>query len=139
MEDKYIGSYDPCDGANGELTAGSMHLNPASIAKVCYTDLMSLDLVVKEILAQLKDHIKKGANLRVLFKVGKLVSKGGQLTFKSLGESNGDTHSRTFSTMSPYTRADNPIKNAMSSRKSTDNHSVMTPSIGPGKLRSMSS
>lgn len=54
-----------------------MHLNLQSVAKVCYTDLMTVDLVVKEMIAQIKQNLKYGANLRILFKVGKLISRGG--------------------------------------------------------------
>lgn len=74
---KYIGSYDPIDVSSQPILSKTMHLNLQSVAKVCYTDLISVDLIIREIMSQIKEFAMRGANLRILFSVGKLVSKAG--------------------------------------------------------------
>jgi hypothetical protein len=43
-------------------------------------------MILKEIVAQLRVQIKKGVNLRVMFKVGKLIFKNGLITWKPFNE-----------------------------------------------------
>jgi len=62
---------------------GVRPLNYASIAKVCDTDILTIQLLVKEIVAQMKHQLKAGAALRLQFKVGKLLSRAGQLEWRS--------------------------------------------------------
>jgi hypothetical protein len=45
-----ISKYDPIQG-EGQNINGLQHINLASIAKVCETDILSIELVIKEIVA----------------------------------------------------------------------------------------
>lgn len=47
-----ISLYDPIQGEGN--VHGMQHINLASIAKVCDSDILSIELVLKEILAQIK-------------------------------------------------------------------------------------
>ena len=47
------GVFDPSLGEH-QLIHGLMHLNLLSIAKVCSTDVLTIEMVLKEIIAQLK-------------------------------------------------------------------------------------
>jgi hypothetical protein len=51
----------------------------ASVARVCDTDIISVEMIVKEIAAQIKYQIQSGKNVRLMFKIGKLVTRGGEL------------------------------------------------------------
>ena len=46
-----IQAYDPINADNSKLISSVQHLNLGSIAKVCDTDLFSVELVIKEMLA----------------------------------------------------------------------------------------
>jgi hypothetical protein len=46
-------------------------------------------MIIKEIIAQIKHNIKIGNHLRLMFKVGKLLSNGSELKWKSFREDNG--------------------------------------------------
>ena len=59
-----------------------MNLN--SIAKVCDTDCNSIELILKEIVAQLRHQIKIGNNVRLMMKVGTFIVKGGDINWKSI-------------------------------------------------------
>lgn len=48
---KYICSYDPVDQQWTPVLNKTMHLNLQSVAKVCYTDMISVDLVIREFMA----------------------------------------------------------------------------------------
>jgi hypothetical protein len=50
-----ISFYDPIQG-EGNIS-GMQHINLASIARVCDSDILSIELVIKEILAQIKHHL----------------------------------------------------------------------------------
>ena len=80
-----ISTYDPIQG-EGQNISGMQHINLASIAKVCDTDILTIELVMKEIVAQIKYQLQKGSSLRLMFKIGKLISKGGELSWKSFIE-----------------------------------------------------
>ena len=45
------------------VCANPLLLNWGSIAKVCATDSASVEQVYKEMIAQLKDHVKRGVNV----------------------------------------------------------------------------
>ena len=59
-----------------------MNLN--SIAKVCDTDCNSIELILKEIVAQVRHQIKIGNNVRLMMKVGTFIVKGGDINWKSI-------------------------------------------------------
>lgn len=56
--------------------------NYNSIAKVCNTDSNSVELVLKEIVAQISKFIKNGHTLRISFRVGRIEIKGNELNWK---------------------------------------------------------
>jgi len=49
--DQLISAYDP---SQGDYVGGVQHINMASVAKVCDTDILSVELIIKEIVAQLR-------------------------------------------------------------------------------------
>jgi hypothetical protein len=59
-------------------------LNLNSIAKVCDTDCNSIELILKEIVAQVRHQIKIGNNVRLMMKVGTFIVKGGDINWKSI-------------------------------------------------------
>lgn len=85
QEGAYISTYDPSLGEQVNIR-GVHHLNLQAVAQVCETDMLSVEMILKEIVAQLKAHIKKGISLRVMFKVGKLIFKNGMLSWKPFNE-----------------------------------------------------
>ena len=52
-EDGMISSYDPSLGEH-QYIKGLQHLNFGSVSRVCDTDLLSVEMIVKEIVAQLR-------------------------------------------------------------------------------------
>ena len=68
-------------------------MNLAAIAKVCDTDIWTIDIILKEIIIQLKLAIKKSLNIRLMFKVGKLIIKNGNISWKNVSEDRVDTKS----------------------------------------------
>jgi hypothetical protein len=86
---------------------------------------------MKEITAQLIHQLRKGMNVRLLFKIGKLLSKGGELTWKcSLKED-----------LSTPSRNDEVSKSAMSRAMVSSilkkDLSVLTPSCAKTRTRSI--
>lgn len=65
-------------------------INLASIAKVCDTDVVTIEMILKEIVTQLKEFIKKGQNVRLMFKFGILIVKNGELNWKPISDANDD-------------------------------------------------
>lgn len=59
-----LGTFDPALGEH-QLISGLMHLNLVSIAKVCSTDVLTVEHILKEIVAQMVHQVKKGNNLRL--------------------------------------------------------------------------
>jgi hypothetical protein len=59
-------------------------LNLAAIAKVSDTDILTIENILKEIIIQLKLAIQKGFNIRLMFKVGKLIIKNGTISWKNV-------------------------------------------------------
>ena len=58
-------------------------INLASIGKVCETDSETIDIVMREIVAQLRHQLRNGASIRLMFKIGKLIAKSGSLHWRS--------------------------------------------------------
>jgi len=54
-----------------------------AIAKVCETDILTIENILKEIIIQLKLAIQGGLNIRLMFKVGKLIIKNGAISWKN--------------------------------------------------------
>ena len=59
-------------------------MNLAAIAKVSDTDILTIENILKEIIIQLKLAIQKGFNIRLMFKVGKLIIKNGTISWKNV-------------------------------------------------------
>ena len=57
---------------------------------MCDTDVFSIELIIKEIGAQMIHQLKKGANLRLVFKVGKLITRAGRLDWRSISDEGRD-------------------------------------------------
>ena len=72
----------------------------ASISRVCSTDIVTVEMILKEIVAQLRHQLKKGNKIRMMFKIGKLISQNGQLNWTSFRE--GDQMSKTFQSTDGY-------------------------------------
>jgi len=94
---------------------------------VCDTNLISVEMIYKEIICQLIYQIKKGKNFRLSLKIGRLATRNNEINWKSFsdeGKSRGDAESR-FSTntyKSSYSRA---MVNSCKRREL----SVFTPSV----------
>ena len=123
-----IAEYNPIEGE--PPVKGIQHLNFASIAKVCDTEILTIETIIKEIGAQIRDHLKMGKSLRLTFKVGKLISRGGEIKWKSFREDNqrkvNDTESR-YTSMSRHTKK---------SDIQSYTKSAMTPSIAKTRAAS---
>ena len=72
----------------------------ASISRVCSTDIVTVEMILKEIVAQLRHQLKKGNKIRMMFKIGKLISQNGQLNWTSFRE--GDQMAKTFQSTDGY-------------------------------------
>lgn len=57
-------------------------LNYSSIANVCCTDSSSVELVLKEIIAQMSAMIKQNATLRISFRIGRIEIKNQEINWK---------------------------------------------------------
>jgi len=99
-----IQAYDPVNAEISPLMAGVQHFNLASIAKVCDTDIFSVELILREIVAQLRHHLQKGCSVRLLMKVGNLISRNGELHWKSLGGDESKTKDDSNSVFSRFSR-----------------------------------
>lgn len=78
---------DVCDVGNIEemrLIGPVQPINYASIAKVCDTDAETIEIIIKEIVSQLKQFIKNGASVRLMLKLGRLVCKNGVISWRRL-------------------------------------------------------
>lgn len=62
--------------------SNTQRLNYSSIANVCSTDASSVELVLKEIIAQMSNLTKKGAVLRVSFRIGRIEIKNQEIGWK---------------------------------------------------------
>jgi len=79
-EANLISTYDPSVGDHHQIL-GTQSINYASISKVCDTDIYTIEMILKEIIAQLKYQLKKGANIRIMFKVGRFIAKNGEISW----------------------------------------------------------
>ena len=57
-------------------------LNYMSIGKVCQTNSETIQLLFREILAQLDEAIRKGQSIRLQFRIGRLDIKNGEASWK---------------------------------------------------------
>ena len=57
-------------------------INYASIAKVCETDSDTIEMIVREIVSQIKHMLKHGASIRLAFKIGRLICKSGIVSWR---------------------------------------------------------
>lgn len=80
--------YDPLQGAKSQLS-NLRQINLSSIAHACDTDSTTVQLVIKELLAQLKHMLKSGQNIRLNFKVGWLSSQNGILLWRQAFDEEG--------------------------------------------------
>ena len=82
--DKAVGVYNKFEKREvNELFYNSITaLNCGSIAKVCFTDAQTVELVLQEIIAQLAQVAKEGKVIRLNFKVGYIVIKSGILQWQ---------------------------------------------------------
>ena len=80
--------YDPLLGAKSQLS-NLRQINLASIAHACETDTMTVQLAVKEMIAQVKHMMKAGQNVRLNFKVGLLTSQNGVLLWRQAFDEEG--------------------------------------------------
>ena len=65
---------------------GVQIINLQAIAKVCMTDIPTVDLILREMIAQLRYQIKKGVNVRLFFKIGRLKCQNGVLNWSPYRE-----------------------------------------------------
>ena len=91
------------------------HINLAAIAKVCDTDVISIEQILREIVAQVKDHLKNGCNVRLMMKIGKLVSRNGCLHWKSNHEPEMDAQ-KGGDVSSQISRFSNALTHASASK-----------------------
>ena len=64
------------------LLKNMSRLNYSSISKVCSTDPSSVEAVLKEIVAQMSNHIKNNATLRLSFRIGRIEIKNQEVNWK---------------------------------------------------------
>ena len=109
----------------------------ASIAKVCDTDIHSIEMIFKEIISQLIHQITKGKNFRLSLKIGRLASRNNEINWKSFndeGKCRNDTESR-FSTNTYNTSYSRQTVNSCKRR----NLSVFTPSVQKSRASTIKS
>jgi len=82
------------DKQDQEITIPNVTLlNMAAVAKVCDTDQQTIDLVLREIVAQIRKHVCSCQNIRLQFKVGNLIVKNGEIQWKTLQDNPYKTES----------------------------------------------
>ena len=81
--DELMEVYDPSTFEDNKHYGPIQPLNYASIAKVCETDTETIEIIIKEIVCQLRHVLKNGANVRLMFKIGRLISKSGTISWRS--------------------------------------------------------
>lgn len=81
--DELMEVYDPSALEDNKHYGPIQPLNYASIAKVCETDADTIEIIIKEIVCQLRHMLKNGANVRLMLKIGRLMSKGGTISWRS--------------------------------------------------------
>ena len=101
---------------------------------MCSTDILSVELVIKEIVAQMRHQLKKGCNLRMMFKVGKLLSSNNEITWKSFRDD--DRIGRSSNLADGATHASSSLSRAMVNSTRRKDLSVMTPSVAKTRTSS---
>lgn len=86
-------------------------INFASIAKVCNTDAATVELVLKEVLAQIANSVKNGAILRINFRVGRIEFKNGEVNWKQFSEEY-ERNMRSFTTIKEMEGAKRSVTNS---------------------------
>lgn len=77
--------FDCTNTEESRLVAKVQPLNYASIAKACETDPETIELIIKEIVCQLKQFVRNGASVRLAMKIGKLICKNRVIGWKTNG------------------------------------------------------
>lgn len=99
---------------------------------MCDTDAQTIDLVLREIVAQLSYKLKSGGGVRLMFKIGKLIGKGGRLLWKSFRDEEREKSSAPTEASSALRDAASFVSSArgtvVNSRFRRD-LSVLTPSL----------
>ena len=72
-----------------------------AIGKVCNTDASTVELVIKEILAQIVNFIKLGKSIRISFRVGRIEIKNAEINWKQFSD-DFDRNMRSFTTMKDF-------------------------------------
>ena len=121
-----ISTFDPTVGEHHYIQ-GIHHINLQAIAQVCETDMLSVETILKEIVAQMKSHIKQGMNLRLMLKIGRLIIRNGTIQWKSFKEE--DIMNRTYTNGDAWSRVTSQNSRAMVGSVHRKDLSVMTPSV----------
>ena len=99
---------------------------------MCDTDAHTIDLVIREIVAQLRYKLKSGAGVRLMFKIGKLIGKGGRLLWKSFRDEEREKSSAPTEASSALRDAASFVSSAkgtMVNSRFRRDLSVLTPSL----------
>lgn len=96
-------------------------INTSSLAQVCHTDSITVDLVIQEFVAQLAENAKKGSSIRLNFKCGWILIKQGIIQWQ---------HSRDLLMKYGVTTNDNgEMVSIPTSVQDSNQVSVETPSV----------
>ena len=76
-------------------------MNFVTIAKVCNTDALTVELVIKEILAQIVNFIKQGFGVRISFRIGRIEFKNSEINWKQFSD-DYERNARSFTTMKDF-------------------------------------
>mmetsp|Transcript_6386 Transcript_6386/g.10351 ORF Transcript_6386/g.10351 Transcript_6386/m.10351 type:complete len:87 (+) Transcript_6386:359-619(+) len=85
-------------------------------------------------IAQLKHQVKIGSSVRMMFKIGKFIVKGGEVNWRSFRED--DRMSRTFHNHDGASHASTNYSKQMVNSVQRKELSVMTPSIAKTRTQS---
>ena len=124
VESTLLSSFDPSEFSLSNIP-NLQSLNLQSIAKVCSTDQKTVELVITELMAQLAACFKRGDNLRMGFKVGRLVARGGQLNWKPVNDQADQNQTQEDDQASRFSRTGTSMVSSVH-RKDL---SVVTPSV----------
>lgn len=113
-------------------------INQAAIAKVCDTNVYSVESIYKEIILQLIHQIKKGKNIRLSLKIGRLATRNNEINWKSFSEGDADKRGDAQSRFSTNTYASHYSRATVNSVKRKD-LSVFTPSIAKSRATTIKS
>ena len=65
------------------------------------TDAQTVELVIKEVLAQIVKFVKDGFSVRISFRIGRIEIKGGEINWKQFSD-DYDRNARSFTTMKDF-------------------------------------